>query len=74
MDGNADPEGHLDKTDNTVTPWTEDEKEFLFNQDTGKPIKRTIKDFKIGLKVPGKLIPKRIPGGVLLVDTFYEMR
>lgn len=74
MDGNADPEGHLDKTDNTMTPWTEEEKEFLFNPETNKPIKRTIKDFKIGLKVPGKLIPKRIPGGVLLVDTFYEMR
>ena len=74
MDGNADPEGHLDKTDNTMIPWSEDEKEFLFNKDTGKPIKRTIKDFKIGLKVPGKVLPKRIPGGVLLVDTFYEMR
>ena len=74
MDGNADPEGHLDITDNTMIPWSEDEKEFLFNKDTGKPIKRTIKDFKIGLKVPGKLLPKRIPGGVLLVDTFYEMR
>ena len=54
--------------------FTEDELEFLFNNITQKPIKRTIKDFKIGLKVPGKLIPKRIPGGVLLVDTFYEMR
>ena len=31
-------------------------------------------DFKIGLKIPGKLIPKRIRGGVLLVDTTYEMR
>ena len=36
--------------------------------------KRTIEDFKTGLKVPGKLLPKRIPGGVLLVDTYYEMR
>lgn len=31
-------------------------------------------DFKVGLKVPGKLVPKRIKGGVLLVDTEYEMR
>lgn len=36
--------------------------------------KRTIKDFKYGLKVPGKLLPKRIPGGVLLAPTTYEMR
>lgn len=64
MDGDANVEGE----------WTEEEKQFLFSEETGKPIKRTIKDFKIGLKVPGKLIPKRIQGGVLLVDTFYEMR
>lgn len=36
--------------------------------------KRNINDFKIGLKVPGKLLPKRIAGGVVLVDTTYEMR
>ena len=36
--------------------------------------KRTIEDFKVGLRVPGKLLPKRIPGGVLLVDVPYEMR
>lgn len=36
--------------------------------------KRTISDFKIGLKIPGKLIPKRIRGGVLLVESNYEMR
>ena len=35
---------------------------------------RTIEDFKIGLKVPGKLMPKRIPGGTILVETTYEMR
>lgn len=33
-----------------------------------------IDDFTVGLKIPGKLMPKRIPGGVLLVDTTYEMR
>lgn len=33
-----------------------------------------LEDFKVGLRLPGKLIPKRIPGGVLLVDTTYEMR
>ena len=35
---------------------------------------RTLEDFKVGLEVPGKLLPKRIPGGVLLVDTPYKMR
>lgn len=47
--------------------YTEDEINFL-------KTKRTLEDFKIGLKIPGKLIPKRIRGGVLLVDTTYEMR
>lgn len=53
--------------------WTQEEKEFLFD-DKGKPIIRTYDDFKIGLKVPSKLRPKRIIGGVLLVETTYEMR
>lgn len=34
---------------------------------------RTLEDFVPGLQVPGKLRPKRIPGGVLLVDTYYTM-
>lgn len=46
---------------------SDEEREFL-------RAKREITDFKIGLKVPGKLLPKRIPGGVLLIDTSYEMR
>lgn len=36
--------------------------------------KRDYSDFKVGLCVPGKLLPKRIKGGILLVDTTYEMR
>lgn len=36
--------------------------------------KRDYSDFKVGLCVPGKLSSKRIKGGVLLVDTTYEMR
>ena len=47
---------------------------FIFNTKTNKQIKRTYNDFKIGLKVPGKLRPKRIRGGILLTDTTYEMR
>ena len=36
--------------------------------------KRELTDFKVGLKVPSKLMPKRISGGILLVETTYEMR
>lgn len=47
--------------------YTEEQLEFLST-------KRTLQDFKIGLIIPGKLMPKRIRGGVVLVDTTYEMR
>ena len=53
--------------------WSDEEKEFLFDKD-GNPIKRDYSSFKIGLKVPGKLRPKRIRGGIILVETSYEMR
>lgn len=33
-----------------------------------------LSDFKRGLIIPGKLIPKRIPGGVVLTEVPYEMR
>ena len=46
---------------------TEEVKEFLRT-------KREITDFKVGLKIPGKLLPKRINGGIVLVETTYEMR
>ena len=36
--------------------------------------KRELTDFDIGLVVSGKLLPKRIRGGVLLCDSMYEMR
>lgn len=35
--------------------------------------KRSYKDFDIGLIVPGKLLPKRIKGGVVLTRTTFEM-
>ncbi len=54
--------------------YTEEELEFLFDSETGEPIKRELTDFKVGLRVPGKLRPMRIRGGVLLVETPYEMR
>ena len=53
--------------------WSDDEKEFLFDKDN-KPIVRDYSDFTVGLKVPDKLRPIRIRGGVLLVNTTYEMR
>lgn len=38
-------------------------------------VRRTIKDFTVGLTIPdAKLLPKRIQGGVVLVPTTYEMR
>lgn len=60
-------------TDTEKEALTEDERKFLFT-DKGESIIRTLNDFKVGLKIPGKLMPKRIRGGVLLVDTTYEMR
>lgn len=56
-------EGYVPTADDDFTP---EQLEFLST-------KRTIDDFKIGLKITGKLLPKRIKGGVILVDTTYEM-
>lgn len=56
------------------TKYNKEEQEFLFDEETGEPIKRSITDFKNGLKIPGKLLPKRIKGGIILKDTYYEMR
>lgn len=50
-----------------VDPKTEKEKEFL-------SVKRTMQDFKQGLNIPSKLLPKRIKGGVVLLDSTFEMR
>ena len=55
------------------TKMTADEIDFLYD-DNNNFIKRELTDFKIGLKVPGKLVPKRIVGGVILADTEYTMR
>ena len=74
LEGTADINGYTDSLTNMKKEWSEEEKEFLFDKETNKPIKRTMKDFRVGLKVPGKLRPKRIRGGILLVDSPYEMR
>ena len=74
LDGSAHEDGYTDESTNNHKDWTPEELEFLFERDTHKPIVRDFDDFKVGLKVPGKLRPKRIRGGILLVDTSYEMR
>lgn len=45
---------------------TEKEREFL-------SIPRTIDDFKFGLKIPSKLVPKNIKGGIILAETTFEI-
>ena len=57
-------EGYKEKEGDS---YKEHELEFL-------KVKRELTDFKVGLNVPGKLMPRRIRGGVLLVETTYEMR
>ena len=47
--------------------YTDDELEFITT-------KRELEDFKVGLIVPGSLKPKRIPGGIVLTNGYYEMR
>lgn len=46
---------------------TQEGKDFVKQQ-------RDLTDFKLGLEVPEKLMPKRIDGGVLLVNTTFKMR
>lgn len=36
--------------------------------------KRSLKDFDIGLKIPSKLVPRTIKGGVVLTETDFTMR
>lgn len=60
-------------TANVNENWSDEEKEFLFDKENN-PIVRDYSDFKVGLKVPDKLRPIRIRGGVVLINTTYEMR
>lgn len=72
MQGTASPAGHTDPDTGKTIPWTEDEYLFLFDEN-GEPIKRDYNDFDEGLSIPGKLIAKRVRGGVVLQRTSYEM-
>ena len=70
LEGTANIRGYAENGE--WKEWSEEEKEFLFED--GCRIVRSYNDFTVGLTVPGKLLPCRIPGGVLLVETSYEMR
>lgn len=45
------------------------QEELKFTQTT-----RTLEDFKKGIEVPGKLMIKRMPGGIVLQDSYYKMK
>lgn len=55
------------KDDDAYIRFLDGEKEFLKHA-------KTLEDFKVGIQVPGALRPKRMPGGIVLEDGFYEMR
>ncbi len=47
--------------------------DFLYDDDgVLKPMQ--LEDFKIGIRIPGKLLPKRIKGGIVLTDSEFTMR
>lgn len=48
--------------------YTEDELEFIGKHSF------TIEDFKIGIELPGRLMPTRIHGGILLKEDTYRMK
>lgn len=50
------------------------EKDYNYEELQFIKTKRTITDFAIGLKVPSKLMPKTIKGGVVLKETEFTMR
>lgn len=57
----------MEQEDKIIKAENEAERKFI-------SVKRELTDFKVGLKVPSKLRPKRIKGGVLLVDCDYNLR
>ena len=57
-------EGKEDYSDEELR---EEEKEFLSQN-------RTLEDFKVGLKIPSKLVLKRIPGGIILNYSTFLIR
>lgn len=60
-------------TDEEKMELSDDAVDFLFD-DNGNTKPMELEDFKIGIKIPGKLLPKRIKGGIVLTDTEFTMR
>ena len=56
-----------------LTKLSDEDRKFLYDKN-GNLIKRTLKDFNTGLEITGKLLPKQIEGGILLVETTFKMR
>lgn len=61
------PESTLDGETVDILPKTLQEEEFIEE-------KREITDFVYGITIPGKLLAKRIPGGIVLEDNQYKLR
>lgn len=59
-------DGKLKENGETVCKMNKDIEDFLSDP-------KAIEDFKVGIKVPGKLMSKRIDGGILLVESMYTM-
>ena len=60
-------------TDDELREMPDDFIDFLIDEN-GNTIHRELEDFKVGIKIPGKLVPKRILGGVVLTDTDFTLR
>lgn len=65
--------------DNTITKLNNEHKQkgTTFTQEELEWLNKnvfTLLDFKIGLEIPGKLIPRRLPGGIVLMPTTYKLR
>lgn len=69
LEGEASERGYFEN--GTLKDWTDDEKAFLF-YDHCRLI-RSYHSFRIGLRVPGKLLPKTIRGGVVLMDDWFTI-
>lgn len=55
-------------------PTEEDKEKYFPEQLEFLSQKRDYEDFDIGLRIYGKLMPKRIRGGIILVEDYYTMR
>lgn len=56
-------------TDKDLDKYKDDEEKLNFIKQ-----KRTMKDFKVGLTISGKLLPRCIKGGVVLEESYFTLR